>query len=65
MVALQGEGIDSAALIAAGTRLMEVDLRARLGRNARVRFDADFRLDRMVNRYAILYVEVGALSKGP
>ncbi len=55
-------GLDMAAFASATRRLLEPDLRARLARGARARFEAEFRLDRMVDRYAALYEELGALA---
>lgn len=43
-------------------RLLDADLRAHYAAGARARFDAEFRLDRMVDRYAALYTELGALE---
>ncbi|MEZ0468305.1 glycosyltransferase [Phaeobacter sp. SYSU ZJ3003] len=53
-------GLDMAAFLEATRRMLDEDLRAQMGANARRRFDAEFRLDRMVDRYAALYEELGA-----
>ena len=60
LVPLAEGGLDGAAFLDAARRMLDRDLRMRLGTNARARFDAGFRLDRMVDRYAALYDEVGA-----
>nr|WP_169618092.1 glycosyltransferase [Ruegeria sp. PR1b] len=53
--------LDTEAFLAASRRLLDADLRARLARGARARFEAEFRLDQMVDRYAALYEDLGAL----
>lgn len=62
LVPLKGEGLDMEALVAATEQMLDPDARATFGKNARARFDAQYGLDRMVNRYARLYDEVGAQS---
>lgn len=51
-------GLDMAAFLEGTRRMLDEDLRAQMGANARRRFDAEFRLDRMVDRYAALYEEL-------
>ncbi|MDE4175244.1 glycosyltransferase [Phaeobacter sp. PT47_59] len=55
LVPLKDEGLDMEALVAALNRLLDPVERARLSRNAQKRFDAEFRIERMVDRYAELY----------
>ncbi len=54
--------LDMEAFLEATRRMLDPDLRAQMSTNARQRFDAEFRLDRMVDRYAELYDAVGARS---
>jgi glycosyltransferase involved in cell wall biosynthesis len=49
-----------AAFLAAARQLMDADLRAQMGANAQARFAAEFRIDRMVDRYSALYEDLGA-----
>lgn len=60
LVPLAKGGLDRAAFLDATRRMLDASLRQQFGTNARARFDADFRLDRMVDRYTALYEEVGA-----
>jgi glycosyltransferase involved in cell wall biosynthesis len=60
LVPLDGDGIDSDALVAACRRLLDPAEREGLSANARQRFEADFRLDRMMDRYAALYEDTWA-----
>ena len=52
--------LDMAAFLAAARQLMDADLRAQMGANAQARFAAEFRIDRMVDRYSALYEDLGA-----
>ena len=38
-------------------RMLDLDVRETFGQNSRKRFDADFRIERMVDRYAELYID--------
>ena len=64
MVPLMGDAdtpaLDMEAFLAALRRMLDADLRARMAANAQRRFEAEYRLDRMVDSYAQLYDEVGA-----
>lgn len=62
LVPLEGDGIDMEALVMALHRLLDPAERQRLSQNAQKRFDAEFRLERMVDRYAELYETLGARS---
>ncbi|MEQ3670372.1 glycosyltransferase [Pseudophaeobacter sp.] len=53
-------GLDMEAFLAALRRMLDADLRAQMASNAQRRFEAEYRLDRMVDSYAQLYEEVGA-----
>ena len=52
--------LDMEAFLAALRRMLDTDLRGQMAANARARFEAEYRLDRMVDSYADLYEEVGA-----
>jgi glycosyltransferase involved in cell wall biosynthesis len=60
LVPLKDDGLDMAAFLDATRKMLNPDLRRRMGHNSRLRFDQDFHLDRMVDRYANLYDDVGA-----
>lgn len=55
LVPLKGDGLDMDALVAATKRMMDPALRQNFAHNARARFDAHYRLDHMVDRYAEVY----------
>ncbi|QUJ76021.1 glycosyltransferase family 4 protein [Sulfitobacter albidus] len=61
LVPLEGEGVDRAALERAATRMLDPGVRAAFGAQSHARYDAQFTLERMVNRYETLYSDVGAL----
>lgn len=52
--------LDQDSLVTALRRLLKADLRARLAAGAKARFEAHYRLDHMVDRYAALYDDLGA-----
>lgn len=58
LVPLKDEGLDTEALIVATKKMLDPDVRKQFALNARKRFDANFRLDRMVDRYAEVYEDV-------
>jgi glycosyltransferase involved in cell wall biosynthesis len=60
LVPLKGEGLDTDDFAQAARRMLDASVREAFGGHAQARFDAQFKLDRMVNRYAALYSDVGA-----
>ncbi|CTQ32730.1 glycosyltransferase [Jannaschia rubra] len=60
LVPLTDSGIDTGALLSATRRLLDPDLRTTMGARARARFEEDFTLAKMVDRYAALYDDLGA-----
>lgn len=55
LVPLEGEGINMAALVEALRQLLDPAEREQFSQNAQERFDEEFRIERMVDRYAELY----------
>ena len=58
LVPLRGEGLDEDALYAAVTRLLDAGYRATMARAARRRYEADFTIERMVDKYAENYRKI-------
>ena len=62
LVPLKDDGLDMDALVAAAQHMLAPAVRTTFGTNARARFDAKYRLDQMVDRYAKVYEKAGALD---
>lgn len=60
LVPLSGGELDMGAFLEATRSMLDPDVRRRLGANARARYEAEFTLTQMVDRYAEIYKEVGA-----
>ncbi|RFU12436.1 glycosyltransferase [Rhodobacteraceae bacterium W635] len=55
LIPLEDDGVDEDALHAAVSRLLDADYRATMATAARHRYEADFTIERMVDRYAAFY----------
>ncbi len=62
LIPLKGEGLDVDALVQAAEHMLDPQVRATFGQNASARFDDQYRLDVMVDKYAEAYNSAGALE---